>query len=59
MKDLLTLIKFYSNRVTVDNNFESNIKGLYCIGDGSGMTRGLMMASCSGVQMARILKDKI
>ena len=52
-------IKFYSNRVTVDNNFESNIKGLYCIGDGSGMTRGLMMASCSGDQMARILKDKI
>ena len=52
-------IKFYSNRVTVDNNFESNIKGLYCIGDGSGMTRGLMMASCSGVQMARILKNRI
>lgn len=52
-------IKFYSNRVVVDNNFESNLKGLYCIGDGSGMTRGLMMASCSGVQMARILKDKI
>ena len=52
-------IKFYSNKVFVDSNFESSIKGLYCIGDGSGMTRGLMMASCSGVQMARILKDKI
>ena len=52
-------IKFYSNKVVIDNNFESSVKGLYCIGDGSGMTRGLMMASCSGVQMARILKDKI
>ena len=48
-------IKFYSNQVLVDNNFESNIRGLYCIGDGGGMTRGLMMASCSGVEMARIL----
>ena len=52
-------IKFYSNKVSVDKNFESSIKGLYCIGDGSGMTRGLMMASCSGVHMARILKNKI
>ena len=48
-------IKFYSNKVTIDKNFETNIKGLYSIGDGGGMTRGLMMASCSGVQMARIL----
>ena len=48
-------IKFYSNKVKVDENFETNIKGLYSIGDGGGMTRGLMMASCSGVELARIL----
>ena len=48
-------IKFYSNKVKIDSNFETNIKGLYSIGDGGGMTRGLMMASCSGVQMARNL----
>ena len=48
-------IKFYSNQVVIDKNFETNIKGLYSIGDGGGMTRGLMMASASGVQMARIL----
>jgi len=48
-------IKFYSNKVVIDNNFETSIKGLYSIGDGGGMTRGLMMASASGVQMARIL----
>lgn len=52
-------IKFYSNKVDIDNHFETNIKGLYSIGDGGGMTRGLMMASCSGIQMARILEEKM
>lgn len=51
-------IKFYSNQVDINNEFETNIKGLYSIGDGGGMTRGLMMASCSGVQMARILAKR-
>ena len=50
-------IKFYSNKVLIDSNFETSIKDLYCIGDCGGMTRGLMMASCSGVQMARILEE--
>ena len=50
-------IKFYSNKVLIDNNFETSIKGLYSIGDGGGMTRGLMMASASGIQMSRILAD--
>ena len=52
-------IKFYSNQLIIDNNFETNINGLYSIGDGGGLTRGLIMASASGVQMARILKNKI
>jgi hypothetical protein len=51
-------IKFYSNEVDLNNDFESSIKGLYAIGDGCGMTRGLMMASASGVALARILNDK-
>lgn len=50
-------IKFYSNQLVIDENFETSIKGLYSIGDGGGMTRGLMMASASGVQMARILEN--
>ena len=50
-------IKFYSNQVAINNNFETSVKNLYSIGDGGGMTRGLMMASCSGIQMARILKE--
>lgn len=52
-----TEIKFYSNQVIIDNNFKTSIDGLYSIGDGGGLTRGLIMASCSGVQMARNLKD--
>ena len=52
-------IKFYSNKVSIDNNFETSVKGLYSIGDGGGLTRGLMMASASGVHLARILADII
>ena len=48
-------IKFYSNTLVVDRNFETNIKNLHSIGDGGGLTTGLMMASASGVQMARNL----
>ena len=48
-------IKFYSNEVVLDKNFMTNIDGLYSIGDGGGLTTGLMMASCAGVKMARIL----
>jgi len=52
-------IKFYSNEVVLNKNFETNIKGLYSIGDGGGLTTGLMMASVSGIKMARILNKKI
>ena len=48
-------IKFYSNTVVVDKNFETSVKNLFCIGDGGGLTTGLMMASASGVKMARNL----
>ena len=50
-------IKFYSNELIINNEFETSIKGLYSIGDGGGLTRGLIMASASGVQMARTLKE--
>lgn len=51
-------IKFYSNEVVLDKNFMTNINGLYSIGDGGGLTTGLMMASVAGVKMARILSKK-
>lgn len=46
-------LKFYSNRVKMDTDFNTSIKGLHCLGDSSGWTRGLMMASVMGVIMAR------
>lgn len=52
-------IKFYSNEIVIDNNFETSVKGLYCIGDGGGLTRGLLMASANGVQMARVLYERL
>jgi uncharacterized FAD-dependent dehydrogenase len=48
-------LKFYSNRVKMDENFNTSIKNLYCLGDSSGWTRGLMMASVMGVLMGRRL----
>ena len=48
-------LKFYSNRVKMDADFNTNIKGLHCLGDSSGWTRGLMMASVMGVLMGRKL----
>lgn len=48
-------LKFYSNRVKMDSHFSTNIRGLHCLGDSSGWTRGLMMASMMGVLMGRQL----
>lgn len=48
-------IKFYSNKVKMDEKFNTNIVGLHCLGDSSGWTRGLMMASVMGVLMGREL----
>ena len=49
-------IKFYSNKISLNKDLETNITGLHCLGDSSGWTRGLMMASVMGVYMARKLK---
>lgn len=48
-------LKFYSNRVKMDTDFNTNVPGLHCLGDSSGWTRGLMMASVMGVLMGRKL----
>ena len=48
-------LKFYSNRVKMDTDFNTNVRGLHCLGDSSGWTRGLMMASVMGVLMGRKL----
>ncbi len=48
-------LKFYSNRVKMDKDLTTSIEGLHCLGDSSGWTRGLMMASVMGVLMGRRL----
>lgn len=46
-------IKFYSSHVTMREGFETHIDGMYAIGDGAGITRGLMQASMCGLLAAR------
>ena len=46
-------VKFYNMEAEVDENLESRHKGLYIIGDGSGVTHSLSHASASGVYVAR------
>lgn len=51
-------VKFYNSVVAVDENLETAVKGLYVLGDGSGVTHSLSQASASGVHVARILAEK-
>lgn len=46
-------VKFYSNKVVVNRDFETSIRGLRAIGDGAGVTRGLQQASANGISVAR------
>ena len=48
-------LKFYSNKVKMDTELNTNVAGLHCLGDSSGWTRGLMMSSAMGVLMGRQL----
>ncbi len=51
-------VKFYSSKVAVRNNFETSVENLYTIGDGAGITRGLMQASVTGVVVARDIAQR-
>jgi hypothetical protein len=52
-------VKFYSSQINVNNKFETAVSNFYAIGDGAGITRGLMQASVTGVVVARDIADKI
>ena len=52
-------LKFYSNRVRMDERFATNVRGLHCLGDSSGWTRGLMMASVMGYLMGGYLAEEL
>lgn len=51
-------VKFYNMEVKLDEHLETNHKGLYVIGDGSGVTHSLSHASASGVYVARGIAEK-
>ena len=52
-------VKFYSSKVKVKENFETPIENLFTIGDGAGITRGLMQASVTGIVVGREIANRI
>ena len=51
-------VKFYSNKVVVNQDFETSVKGLRAMGDGASITRGLQQASANGISVARSILAK-
>ena len=52
-------VKFYSNKVVVDRDFQTSVSGLRAIGDGASVTRGLQQASANGISAARSILRKL
>jgi len=52
-------VKFYSSRLKLTNELETEIPNLFAVGDGAGITRGLSQASASGVHAARVIARRI
>lgn len=52
-------VKFYNMEVEIDEHLETRHKGLFVIGDGSGITHSLSHASASGIHVARYLLEKL
>lgn len=52
-------VKFYNMEVTIDEHLETNRRGLFVIGDCSGVTHSLSHASASGVHVARYLTEQL
>lgn len=52
-------VKFYSNRIQVSSDLETEVENLFAIGDGAGITRGLLQASASGILAARTIAKRL
>ncbi|QCQ22601.1 FAD-dependent oxidoreductase [Desulfoglaeba alkanexedens ALDC] len=52
-------VKFYSNRIHVSREMETEVANLFAIGDGAGITRGLLQASASGILAARAIAARL
>ncbi|MEJ2727921.1 MAG: FAD-dependent oxidoreductase [Deltaproteobacteria bacterium] len=52
-------VKFYSNRIELSSELETGVQNLFAIGDGAGITRGLIQASASGILAARAIAKRL
>jgi len=52
-------VKFYSNRIYVTPEMETEIPNLFVVGDGAGVSRGLLQASASGILAARAVGKRL
>lgn len=52
-------VKFYSSRMELDDTLQTKAAGLYAVGDGAGVTRGIMQASASGLLAARAVLARL
>lgn len=52
-------VKFYSYRLYLSSEMETEIKNLFAVGDGAGITRGLIQASATGVLAARAIVERL
>ncbi|MCL6455152.1 MAG: NAD(P)/FAD-dependent oxidoreductase [Alicyclobacillus sp.] len=51
--------KFYASRAEVDHQLETAVEGLFCAGDGPGISRGISQAASSGVYVARTIAERL
>ena len=52
-------VKFYSARLELTGELETQMPGFFAIGDGAGITRGLAQAGASGVKVAQVISRRI
>ena len=52
-------VKLYSNRIELSPEMETGVRNLFTIGDGAGVTRGLLQASASGIVAARAIAERL
>jgi uncharacterized FAD-dependent dehydrogenase len=52
-------VKFYSLQLRLTASLETEISGLFAVGDGAGVSRGLVQASASGIRAARAIAETL
>jgi hypothetical protein len=52
-------VKFYSARIKLSHELETDLPGFFAVGDGAGVTRGLAQAGASGVKAARVVAERM